>query len=156
MKKIFLMAILSMVLINCNNDDNEEQVFTPQVITPILIAQGDGGGISIPDMNPYNNYFNNENDWDYFISNHFYAYNYNPSYYPEMENIDFSNDTVIVCVDYSRPTNGFSIGFNSIIEYQNEIIVSINYIDNGGVAAHPSRPFIIVKIPKTEKPIVFE
>ena len=104
-------------------------------------------------MNPYNNYFNNEDEWNLFLEWSLPNSSTPPSVF---DNIDFNNDTVIVCVDYSRPTNGFSIGFNSIIEYQNEIIVSINYIDNGGIAAHPSRPFIIVKIPKTEKPIVFE
>jgi|SRR5690554_619688 len=154
MKKIFLMAILSIVLVSCNNDDNGEQSFTPQTITPVLIAQSDLLGVaifSIPDEDQYNNYFNNENDWENFLNN-----NSALSFYPEIGNIDFNYDTILVCVDYTKPTFGYSIGFNSIIEYENEVVVSIKYAGNDGGATMPSRPFIIVKIPKTEKPIVFE
>ncbi|MDY0089590.1 MAG: protease complex subunit PrcB family protein [Flavobacteriaceae bacterium] len=154
MRKVFLMAILSIVLVSCNNDDNGKQSFIPQTITPVLIALSDLLGVaifSIPDEDQYNNYFNNENDWENFLNN-----NSALSFYPEIGNIDFNNDIVIVCVDYTKPTFGYSIGFNSIIEYENEVIVSIKYEGNGGVATMPSRPFIIVKIPKTEKPIVFE
>ena len=80
-----------MVLVNCNNDDNGEQSFVPQNITPILIVQSDLGGIFLPDINLYNNYFNNDTDWDLFVVNSMI----NPNIF---NNIDFNTDTVIVCV----------------------------------------------------------
>ena len=61
-----------------------------------------------------------------------------------------------MCVDEQRYSTGYSIGFNSIIEYEDEIVVSLNYIGNGFGGAQPSRPLVIAKIPKTTKPIVFE
>ena len=150
MKKIFLMAILSMVLINCNNDDNGEQIFTPQVITPVLIAQSPSGGPFFNFPNQASIYFTEENEWEQFKEDYWLQ----STNYPEAI-IDFNDHIPIICMDESRPDSGYVLNINSIVEYQDSIVVDVESFYGGG-AMTPSRPFIAVKIPKTEKPIVFD
>lgn len=150
MKKILLAAIVSIALINCNNDDNGEQSFTPQVITPILIAQEPSGGPFYNFPNEASIYFTDENEWESFKTDYWIQ----STNYPEAI-INFNEHMPIVCMDESRPDSGYVLNINSIIEYQDSIVVEVESIYGGG-AQTPSRPFIAVKIPTTEKLIVFE
>lgn len=147
MKKIFYLAVLFILFIGCNNDDNGEEIFTPQTITPIPIAMG--GYAYLNDFPPYelNLIFTNAIEWNSFWSG--------SNYYPET-NVDFTQHMVICCIDRGRPTPGYFVTIHSVIECQETIIVDVEYYGSGWAAQVPSRPFIIVKIPKTEKPIIFE
>lgn len=150
MKKFFLTLILSIMLINCNNDNNVEQAFIPQVITPILIAQKPSGGPYYNFPNQAFTYFTNENEWEQFKVDYWIQ----STIYPEAI-VDFNQHIPIVCIDESRPDSGYVININSIVEYQDNVVVEVENFYGGG-AQTPSRPFIIVKIPKTDKPIVFQ
>lgn len=149
MKNIFYLATLFTLLVGCNNDDGGEQIFTPQVITPVLIAQS-VSGMSFNFPNPAYIYFTNENEWEQFKADYWWQ----STNYPEAI-VDFNEYIPIVCLDEGRPDSGFIININSITEYENNIVVDVEILYGGG-AHTPSRPFIAVKIPKTGKPIVFE
>lgn len=150
MKNIIYLAALFTLFISCNNDDNGEQSFTPQIITPVLIAQSPSGGPYFNFPNPAYIYFTNENEWEQFKTDYWGQ----STNYPEAI-VDFTEHTPIICMDEARPDSGFVININSVIEYENNIVVDVEVLYGGG-AMTPSRPFIAVKIPKTEKPIVFE
>ena len=145
--------IILLFLILFSSCDNDEETFTPQTITPIVIAHSPSGGVSFPFFESFSNSYNNEVDWLNFKTNNWYSYSNYPA---TVSAIDFNQNTVIVCVDEARPTPGYSITINSITELQNNIVVDVEYIESPSSAQIPTRPSIIVKIPKTSKPIVFE
>ncbi|WP_338375531.1 protease complex subunit PrcB family protein [uncultured Flavobacterium sp.] len=152
MKNLIFSTLLLISITSCENDDDNiiEQVFTPQVITPVLIAQNTSGGPYYNFPNQEFTYFTNENDWEQFKTNYWIQ----STIYPETI-VDFTQHIPIICIDQTRPDSGYVININSIIEYQDSIVVETESLYGPGFQT-PSRPFIAVKIPKTNKPIVFQ
>ena len=71
-------------------------------------------------------------------------------------NIDFNNFFLVAVIDNVRPDTGFVVNINSILEYENNIIVTVTSNNTGSGYQVLSRPFRIVKIPKSIKPISFQ
>lgn len=71
--------------------------------------------------------------------------------------IDFSNYTIIGCIDSVRPSGGFSIEISSVTEEEDEIEVTVQKSNSGAGAALTviTRPYHFVKVPKISKPVVF-
>lgn len=145
--KTLILSFVLLISIGCNKNDDENS-FEPQTIEPVLISNGQGG-VVISDTNKYSTSFTTEASWLSFKTSHILNTSFNPS-------IDFSQFDVIVCVDASRTTGGYDISIASITEYQNNIVVDVQYIGSGDATQMPTRPFIIVKIPKKTKPIIFQ
>src|SRR5690606_17474549 len=147
MKKIFLIAILSMALINCSSDDNNES-FSPQNIDFTTIGQG--VTTSLMTIEQQNMVITNQTDWNQLLE----------SFPEEIEisetDIDFNTFQVIVSIDEERAHTGHWLTITDIIENENNITVTIlnGEYDSGYEAL--SRPYHIVKIPKSDKPVVFE
>src|SRR5690554_94519 len=153
MKKIFLIAILSMVLVNCSSDDNES--FSSQNIEFSTIAH-----YAIPNTpfldNPesQNIIISDSTNWEDFLMN----LEYHLGYSIDIDNsVDFETHQIISVFDQIRPTGGFGINVISVAENQNNIIVNLETsYDDGITFQMPIQPFHIVKIPKSDKPVVFE
>lgn len=71
-------------------------------------------------------------------------------------NIDFDNFMVIAVFDKVYGNGGHTIDVTKITENENEVIVSIENILKGGATSVMTQPYHIVKIPKTDKLIIFE
>ena len=71
-------------------------------------------------------------------------------------NINFNEFIIIAVITENQPNTGYSVSVNEIIENKNSINVfsEIHYIGSGYAAI--VQPFHIVKIPSTNKEIVFE
>jgi hypothetical protein len=70
--------------------------------------------------------------------------------------IDFSQWTVIVSFDKVEMTGGHSINYSSIVENQANIVATIEQVHPEGPATTViTQPYIVVKIDKTNKPILF-
>lgn len=152
MKKVFYLIMLFIVLTSCNNEDNGEEIFNPQVITPIAVAMRfHTGSLTYNTSDKCNLIFTNEEEWNSFRENYWLD-----ASFPSTEHINFNLYMLIVVVDEQRPTAGYGITIYSVTEYQNNIVIDVVYSGNGGIGQDYARPFIAVKIPKTEKPIVFE
>ena len=147
MKKIFLIAILSMALINCSSDGNNES-FTPQNIDFTTIGQC--VITSLMTVEQQNMVITNQTDWNQFLESFPHAAEISET------DIDFNTFQVIASVDEERPNTGYWLEITEIIENENNITVTIlnEEYDSGYEAL--SRPYHIVKIPKSDKPVVFE
>lgn len=149
MKTLFI-SLSFLLLLNCNNDDEEPTPFEPIEIEFTTIGQdalttdGDEG---IPESNLI---ITNSTDWTNLmdqidtVNSHTDAFN--------ETDIDF--DTyLILAIFLEVKYNGWIVEIDSIIENENVVLVS--YSDTPMIGDWVAQPFHIVKIPVTSKPIEF-
>jgi hypothetical protein len=70
--------------------------------------------------------------------------------------IDFSKYQVLAIFDEVKGSGGWSIDITGVTEYQDEIIVTVENLQKGGTATVMTQPYYIVKIPKSDKKIIFD
>jgi len=148
MKKMFLIAILSMVMINCGSDDNNES-FIPQNIDFTTIGQG-VAIVNLMTIEQQNTVITNQEDWNQFLES-----------FPEAAetsetDIDFNTFQVIVSIDDIRFNTGFWLEITEIIENENNITVTITTGEYDSAFEAYCRPYHIVKILKSDKLVIFE
>lgn len=73
------------------------------------------------------------------------------------QNIDFSQWTVLASFDQVRPSGGFAIDYASVVENENNVIATVEQIGpgDGMVTTVITQPYVVVKIPKTSKTVIF-
>jgi len=71
-------------------------------------------------------------------------------------NIDFSQYQIIAVFDKIYSNGGHSIDIINVKENGKSITVVVNNLLTGDATSVIAQPFHIVKIPKTEKQIIFE
>ena len=149
MKNLILTFILSISLISCN--DNDYEVFTPVNIIPVLVGKGSlSGSEGIPAQNLV---FTESNSWNSTLAL------IDPFRIDSMftdTNVNFSTHMVIATFDDLYLNLGHSIEITNITEYETHIAVTITKFGGGTLLSAEEQPFHIVKIPITNKPIVFE
>jgi len=148
MKTIILTLISVLSLISCSSNDDD---FTPQNIEPILVGKGSLMGSE--GISPQNLVINNQQDWDNILS--LIDENRIEQLFTSL-NVDFSNHKLICVFDNVYNNLGHEVTISSIIENENNVIVTIqsNYIPT--IIPTMEQPFHIVKVPLINKPIVFE
>ncbi len=153
MKKIFLIAILSMALINCSSDDNNtaQDDFIPQNINFTTIRQSTTEPYINMEEGQNNIVVTNESDWNQLVEDLFLVL-----VAEEFPEIDFNTFQVIVSIDDIRFNTGFWLEITEIIENENNITVTITTGEYDSAFEAYCRPYHIVKIPKSNKPVVFE
>src|SRR5690554_4004007 len=149
MKKIFLIAILSMALINCSSDDNNNESFSPQNIDFTTIGQG-VAIVNLMTIEQQNIAITNQTDWNQFLESFPHAAEISET------DIDFNTFQVIVSIDEERGHTGHWLEITEIIENENNITVTIATGEGDSGFESICRPYHIVKIPKSDKPVVFE
>ena len=159
MKNVFLLLI-SFIIVSCNDDEPTPTPtpFIPVTISSSLIAKRNLNGSE--GINQQNTIITNETDWNNLKNQidlyyQLFGINYTEQYFEETI-INFDNFTVIAIFDQVYPNRGHSIDITSIIEYENNIIITIENLLTGNQFSASSQPYHIVKIPKATKPIVFE
>ena len=70
--------------------------------------------------------------------------------------IDFEKYQVIAVIDEIRNYGGYSIDITTITQTENQILVKVAQLNSGGIATAITQPYHIVKIPKSNKKVVFE
>lgn len=146
MKTIILTFSLFFML-SCNSD---EPKFQSIEITPILISKG---VFFNGNYNPtqHNEIFTNTTQWNDFISN---VWETDPI--PDEVNVDFETYKVIAAFDEPRPNGGHSIDIISVTENAENITIVVEKLLNGDATTFPTRPYHFVKIPISNKEIIFE
>lgn len=146
MKNLFYLMLSLFVLTGCSNDDND--VIANDVQFTTVGKNSLSGGENIPQSNFV---FNNQADWNNFI-NQVDAINSLSGTFNET-NIDFNAFTVIAVVEEIK-TSGSEINIVNVMENTNNIHISSELTMYASTVI--SQPFHIIKIPKTNKPIIFE
>jgi len=185
MKNIVKIAILSMVLINCGSDnngiDNSDSInnngnindnsndnsndapttFETQNIDFITISKGYYLYYKEESEEIQNIVFTNSFEWESFldeIPNELECFDPNNEWdcFHEIE-IDFTTYQVIATIDIGRPSTGWYIEIGTITELESEIKVTVDAEQKEiGFAGIITQPYHIVKIPKIDKPVVFD
>lgn len=147
--KILIIAVIFGIAISCNdNDDDLNPINFTEIGQNNLYGSGEENilqqNLTISDTETWNdlldkmNTANNESDE-----------------FTETD-IDFEEFVVIAVFDKIYGNGGHSIDIIKITENENKVIVKIENIMGGDATSIMTQPFHIVKIPKTDKLIIFE
>ena len=70
-------------------------------------------------------------------------------------NIDFSKYRIVAIFDTIRPNGGWSVDITDITEYADSIVITYTNLDTGDLSCSATQSYYIIKIPASNKPIVF-
>lgn len=70
-------------------------------------------------------------------------------------NINFNSEQLLVALYHGATSSGTTVDMTAITEYEDAIKVTVENL-HIGTTTDVAQPFEIVKIPKTNKPIVFQ
>lgn len=160
--KNLILIFFSFILFSCNKDEEVAPIvtpFEPIIINSELVGKGQIGTDVVVQQNTIINsepmWLSFKNQLDaFFIANGLGNY-FTETFFTET-NIDFTNYTVIVVIDQWYSYGGHSIDITAIMEYETNIIVTVENLQEGNTSPIAIQPYHIVKIPKATKPIVFE
>jgi hypothetical protein len=151
LKKLILIFVVYSSLLSCDNNDDEP--FTPVNIEFEVI--GSGNLTSMEEIPPGNNVINNQNDWNILINN-MNSINSDTTASFTTTTINFQTHIIIAVFDEIRGNPGWLIEIDSIIENENNIVVDVINLNPGSIQSSIRQPYQIVRIPITNKPIIFE
>jgi len=152
-KKILVLLLAVFSFSSCNNNDDEP--FTPVNIEFEVIGSGMIRGAGSEDILPGNYIINNQNDWLELL-NKMNSFDTNTTNDFSTININFQTHIIIAVFDELRGNPGWLIEIESIIENENNIVVDVINLNPGSIQSAMRQPYQIVRIPITNKPIVFE
>jgi len=171
MKNILKIAILSMVLINCSNNDNnvpnnynDPTTFEPQNIDIEIIGKGgimDYESIMIDKVELFyviRNESQIDNMPDIFIYPDF-SYFYVKDYLKNkiLQSFDFNEYQALVVFNEFSMGSASSIDIISVTEYEENIVVVLDNINGKKMQVTDVWfPYEIVKMPKIDKPVEFD
>lgn len=148
MKNILL--ILTIALISCSsNDDNLNKN-----VNFSIIGQGQLQGNGAENIEKSNLVIDNTTSWNELIDKMNTANNVSDDF--AETDIDFSQYIIIAVFDKIYGNGGHSIDIIEIMENETTIAVKVDNLMTGDDTQIITQPFHIVKIPKTEKQIIFE
>ncbi len=149
MKKLAMIILTLVVTFGCNKEENNDIE-----VVPILIGKGALFGNGEEGINKSNLTITNTADWNTLIEK-MDSVNNTSNDFTEID-IDFSQFQVIAVFDRIRNQADGTINISNILDEKSEIKIFISYTNQ----AEPwlqvvNQPFHIVKIKKSEKPIIF-
>ena len=150
MKTIFFSLVLLFTLSCINNNDNND--FQPQTITPILIGKdrinGDEG------IQEQKIVVSNQTTWTQLMNAMNATNNVTNNF--STTTIDFDNFQLLVVFDKIKTAQGHNINITNATENSNNIVVTVHTPTTPDFLPVMNQPFQIVKIPKSTKPVVFQ
>lgn len=159
MRKIFLVALASLGLMACSNDDSNstEQDFEPVALEVNTVLQNNLGGNGQEGIGAENRVISNVSQWNQLIDEIDYTYDGVNGIVATLEavTIDFDNEDVLAVFEEIKNSGGYSIDIVKVEEQEKKVVVTIDRLLKGGDATVITQPFHIVKIAKVNKPIVF-
>ncbi len=145
-----ILIILTIALMSCSsNDDNLNKN-----VNFSIIGKGQLHGNGTENIEKSNLVIDNTTSWNELIDKMNTVNNVSDGL--SETDIDFSQYLIIVVFDNVYSNGGHSIDIISIIENEINITVKVDKLMAGDDTQVITQPFHIVKIPQTEKPIIFE
>ncbi|MDR2929194.1 MAG: protease complex subunit PrcB family protein [Cytophagaceae bacterium] len=143
---ILLLGTLALFLTGCYHIPDGE--FEPQAITPVLIAQGEN--CYAENLAAQNRVIKTSEDWHELLNTLSEVSNS----FTETE-IDFSRYMVLAVFDEVKGNGGWSIDITGVTEFATKIVVNYTNLKTGNVTHVITQPYHIVKIPKSDKEVMF-
>lgn len=141
---IFISILL--LVVSCKKDNS----FIPHTITPILIGKGIINGTE--NIAQQNTVINTQAEFNVILNK---LDSYLLDTFTET-NVDFNNYSVLAVFDTIKPDCGYYITISNVMENADSVIVDIVKGYTVCALLTVAQPFHIVKIPKTNKPIIFQ
>jgi hypothetical protein len=148
--KTLILSLVLFLSLSCSNN-NEENSFTPQTITPTLIGKGSLMGSE--NIQPQNIVYYDITSWNVILNS---IDQFRLAQFTETTNVDFNNFQLIAVFDNVYPSPKYDVSISNITENENNIIVTVTKTLNPSIVAIVDQKFHIVKIPKSTKPVVFQ
>ena len=150
MKSLLFLLVLTIFIGYDNKDDD----FISLTISPILIGDGNLYGNGKENITKQNLIISSNNGWTDLMDKMNSANN-ETDHFTKTE-IDFSHFILLAAFDEIKMSGGYAIEITSIVENRHDLTVTIHrHMPNGGVYTVITQPYYIVKIPTTDKRIIF-
>ena len=151
--KILIFSFFLILTISCDKSEVENKSILPEKINPITIGKGNLNESDIVYSQP-NFVINNDIEWQGLLNNFYTKYNnYIVTTFSET-NIDFNNFEIIVA--FYGSSSSFRVNISNVVETADAIIATIQQTGGPIVTDDSSTPFHIVKIPRSDKPVIFQ
>lgn len=153
--KIQTLIILSLVfVVSCKCNKTATEMGKMANIESTLIAKGNLYGSGDEGITKQNLVIDNQSDWEALMAQMNKANNVSDSF--TETKIDFTKSTIIAVFNDVKGSGGHKIELDMSSNSKNKV-VKVNYISpTGNATSVMTQPYYIVKIPKTDLPIVFE
>ena len=146
--KIYLsLLFFAIILVSCKKNNNEDKSSN---INFELIGKGSLSGSGDEGISQSNLVIKTSADWNNLMSQMNTVNNVTDDF--TETNIDFNN-YMLIAVFLEIKNHGWEVDISDIVENTNNIIVSKT--EKQSDATVMSQPFVIVKIPKSNKPVIF-
>jgi predicted RNA-binding protein associated with RNAse of E/G family len=146
---ILIFSVLVGLLTSCNKNDIDLNSVEFKII-----GQGNLFGNGDENINKQNKVISDTKSWNELIDKMNSVNNVSESF--TETNIDFQNFSIIAVFDEIKANGGYSIDVIKIVENENNIIVTLDYLLKGDDTTIMTQPYNIVKIPKDNKEIIFK
>ncbi|MEQ8475498.1 hypothetical protein [Fulvivirga sp.] len=154
MKKIFIPFAFLLVLFACSTDIDQELETTPVSIETKIIAQSNLYGGGAEGISKDRLIIKNESDWNELISK-INSVNAETDNFSET-NIDFNTHQIIAVFDDIKSTGGYSMEM-IVTKSNQQIIAKVTSKGFEGAAITViTQPYLIVRIPQSDMPVVFQ
>ncbi len=147
---IVLMTIIIGLMTSCS--ENDDELYYSVNFT--LIAQDNLYGAGEENIDQQNLRISDSNSWNELMDKMNTVNNVCDNF--TETTIDFGNFIIIAVFDNIKSHGGHSIDITKIIENENKTITTIDNVLKGNATTVMTQPFHIVKIPKTDKSVIFE
>ncbi|TPG36337.1 protease complex subunit PrcB family protein [Flavobacterium pectinovorum] len=149
MKQIITLFSILFLLTGCSNNDDSNS----SEVKYSVILQGDhfNGDYNNPKANLV---IKDQVEWNKLLLKFNFITNANVIS-PDLT-VDFTKYQMIAVIDDVYNYGGYSIDITKIIETNSSIFVKVEYLKPGGINTVITQPYHIVKIPKTNKKVVFK
>lgn len=153
-KMVLGFFFLTLGLMSCEKEKTSGIQQAANDLTVHVIGQNNLYGSSSEGFTQENHVINNSVAWNALKAQ--MNQNNDVTYTFTEQEIDFSQWTVLASFDQVRPNGGYAINYSSVFEDDAQITVTIDQSSpNGAATTVITQPFIVVKIQKTTKPVVF-
>jgi hypothetical protein len=154
---VLIIIVFGLSTVSCEKpktglkDENQSsQIVSSTVISPILV--GKGRNLNAKWNNQQNTIVTTSTVWDSLQNN---CSEYTRSRFVDTT-IDFTVYQVIVIVDELHTNGGWSVDITNITEYIDSIVVTYTNLETGDISCLMTSPYHIVKIPVSNKKVIFQ
>jgi hypothetical protein len=156
MKRIILTVGLAAMLLSCQSEESGPLDANTNPSSVEFTEIGDGELMGSENFTASALVIENEEEWN-ALKNQMDVYNHYSELFTETE-IDFTQFKIIAVIDELRTSAGYNITIASITESNNQLVVDVENSDGGpgSAATVMTQPFHIVKIQRSNLPVVFE
>lgn len=156
MKRIILTMGLAGMLLSCQSEESEPLAANTNPSSVEFTEIGNGELMGSENFTASALVIENEEQWN-ALKAQMDLFNHYSEGFTE-NNIDFSEYRIIAVIDELRNYGGYDITVASITETDGQLIVDVENSDGGpgSAATVMTQPFHIVKIQRSNLPVVFE